>query len=296
VSSALTILVTGATGNQGGAVARKLLERGHGVRAFSRFAGSLPTKELAAIGAEIAVGSFDDRASIERAAEGVDAVFAMGTPYEGGMEAEVRQGTNTFEAAKAAGVGHLVYSSVASADEETGIPHFETKAELERRLGTLGVPHTIVAPAAFMENLISPWMLTGLQEGTLAVPLPPDYRYQQVGVDDLALFVAIVLEQRERFVGERIEIASDATSGTEQARLLSQLSRREIAYVEIPTTELRRSPGGEDTALMVEWFRRAGYSVDIDALRRSTPEIDWHSFEQWARARDWSVLNKKAVA
>jgi uncharacterized protein YbjT (DUF2867 family) len=142
VSSSLTILVTGATGNQGGAVARKLLERGHGVRAFSRFAGSLPTKELAAIGAEIAVGSFDDRASIERAAEGVDAVFAMGTPYEGGMKAEVRQGTNTFEAAKAAGVGHLVYSSVASADEETGIPHFETKAELERRLGTLGVPHT----------------------------------------------------------------------------------------------------------------------------------------------------------
>lgn len=296
MSSALTVLVTGATGNQGGAVARKLLERGHRVRAFTRSGDSPAAVELVRLGAELAIGSFDDRESVERAARDTDSVYAMATPFEAGMEAEVRQGVKLFEAARAAGVEHLVYSSVASADEQTGIPHFETKAELERRLTDLVLPYTIVAPAAFMENLIAPWALPGLQQGLLAVALPPDYRHQHVAVADLAAFVALVLEQRERFLGQRIEIASDAPSGIEQAALLSELSGRAITYVETSLDELRHYPAGEDTALMFEWFQRVGYSVDINALHHDHPDVGWQSFERWARSRDWSVLAEQPVA
>lgn len=190
----LRVLVAGATGNQGGAVARTLLERGHSVRALSRSVESSPARELERLGAEPVSGSFDDRDSLERAASGVDAVFAMATPFEAGMEAEVRQGTNLFEAAKAAGVHHLVYSSVASAGEDTGIPHFETKAELERRLPGVAVPFTIVAPVAFMENMLAPWTLPALQQGVLAVALPADRPLQQLALTDLASFVTLVLE------------------------------------------------------------------------------------------------------
>lgn len=295
MTTPLTVLVTGATGSQGGAVARELLERGHQVRAFSRSADSPAAQELIGLGADVATGSFDDSDSVERAARGADAVFAMATPFEGGMDAEVRQATNVFEAAKAADVDHLVYSSVASADENTGIPHFETKAELERQLAGLGVPYTIVAPAAFMENLTAPWTLPGLQEGTLAVALPPDYRHQHVTLGDLAAFVALVIEDRERFLGRRVEIASDAPSGTEQAAILSDLTGRQITYAEVPLEQLRQF-ADDDTARMFDWFARVGYSVDLDALHRDHPQVGWQSFEQWARGRDWSILDRTATA
>lgn len=289
----LRVLVAGATGNQGGAVARTLLERGHSVRALSRSVESSPARELERLGAEPVSGSFDDRDSLERAASGVDAVFAMATPFEAGMEAEVRQGTNLFEAAKAAGVHHLVYSSVASAGEDTGIPHFETKAELERRLPGVAVPFTIVAPVAFMENMLAPWTLPALQQGVLAVALPADRPLQQLALTDLASFVTLVLEERVRFLGQRIEIASDEVTGARQAELLSQLSGREIRYVEQPLEELRAF--NEEAALITEWLGAVGYEVDIAALHRDHPEVAWHSFEQWAHGRDWSVLKEKAA-
>lgn len=133
------VLVTGATGNQSGALARILLERGHHVRAFTRDTGSAACRELEALGAEPVAGDFGDRDSIERALAGVDALFAMATPFEAGVEEEARQGIALAEAAEAAGVGHLVYSSVAGADQDTGIPHFDSKREVERRIEESGV-------------------------------------------------------------------------------------------------------------------------------------------------------------
>lgn len=267
----LTVLVTGATGNQGGAVARKLLERGHGVRTLSRSAESPAARELKRLGAEPVSGSFDDRESLERAARGVDAVFAMTTPFEAGMEAEVRQGTNLFEAAKAGGVRHLVYSSVASAGEDTGIPHFETKAELERRLPGLGLPFTIVAPVAFMENLLAPWTLPGLQQGVLAVALPADRPLQQVALTDLASFVTLVLEERERFLGQRVEIASDEVTGARQAELLSELSGREIRYVEQPLEEVRAF--SEEAALMTSGSAPSATRPTSPPCTATTPRL-----------------------
>ena len=108
MSESYTVLVTGATGQQGGAVARVLLKRGHRVRGFTRRADSPAARQLERLGAELAIGNFDDPASIERAAEGVDAVYAMATPYEAGIEVETRQGITLVDAVKAAGVEHLI--------------------------------------------------------------------------------------------------------------------------------------------------------------------------------------------
>jgi uncharacterized protein YbjT (DUF2867 family) len=283
-----TILVTGATGQQGGALARLLLSRGHRVRALTRKADSPAAQMLAGHGAELAVGDFDDRASLERAMQGADALFVMGTPFEAGMEAERRQATAVADVANAVGVPHLVYSSVANADRQTGIPHFESKYAVERHIRALGIPSTIIGPVFFMENFVGPQALPGLREGKIALALPAARTLQQTALADIAGFAALVLERREPFLGRRIDLASDERSGAEVAEILSRVLDRPIEYVELSLEAM--GTGSEDLARMFEWFDRVGYSADIAALRREYPEVGWHTFEDWAKAQDWRAL------
>ena len=287
----LTVLVIGATGQQGGSVARHLLDKGHRVRAFTRNAKSSAARQIESLGAELAVGDTEDRESVVRAAKGVDAVYAMTSFFESGLETEVRQGRAIADAVKAADVESFVYASVGSADQSTGIPHFDSKYEIEQHIKLLGIPHTIVAPVFFSENLLSPWMLPGLIRGTLALPVPPDRRVQQISVQDISSFVAVVLENPDRFLGKRIDIASDELSGKRAAEVLSTASGRPIDYFQEPIEEAYKM--SQDAAKMYEWFDAVGYSADIEALRRAYPETGWHTFEEWAQAQDWSTLNAK---
>jgi uncharacterized protein YbjT (DUF2867 family) len=172
MSDSLSVLVCGATGQQGGALARVLLDKGHRVRALVRRPDSPEARELERLGAELAEGNFEEPSTIEDAAKGMDAIFVVATPFEAGMEAETRHGIAAADAAKAAGVEHLVYSSVANADEDTGIPHFDSKRKVEEHIEGLGIPYTIVAPVYFMENPLSPWTLPELKEGRLPMALP----------------------------------------------------------------------------------------------------------------------------
>ena len=277
MSSAPSVLVTGATGQQGGALARLLLAQGRHVRALTRKVDSPAASDLRGRGAELAVGDFDDRASLERAMDGVDAVYLMATPFGAGIDAEVRQGTTAADVARASGVRHLVYSSVSDANRQTGVPHFDSKYAIEQHIRGLGIPYTIISPAFFMENLD----LQGVREGRLALPLPPSRKLQQTAVADIAGFAALVLQRREPFLGRRLNIASDELTGLEMADILSGVAGHTVEYVEVPL----ESVGSEDLALMFEWFDRVGYSGDIPALRREYPEVGWHTFETWARTR-----------
>jgi len=287
-------LVIGATGRQGGAVARMLLERGHKVRAFTRREESADADDLLRLGAEVVHGDLKDRLSIERAAMGCDAIFAMCTPYEEGPAAETQQGINCADAAKNVKCRHLVYSSVANADKQTGIPFFDSKYRIEQYIRNVGVPYTIVAPAYFMENVLSPMARPELEQGRLSLPLSGDLGLQQVALRDLARFVALVMEERERFLGMRIDVASQELTGFEETRVLSRLSGRSIEFHRLPIEELRKSH--PDMAQMYEWFERVGYSVDIERLHGEYPEVDWHTFDRWASAQDWAFLKKRAVA
>src|SRR5574341_248989 len=186
----LIVLVTGATGHQGGALTRLLVKRGHKVRAFTRKPNSHAAQGLKQLGAEVVGGRFDDRPSLEKAARGVDAVFAVTTPYEAGVEAEVRHGTAIADAARAAGAGYLVFTSVASANRGTEIPHFESKYRVEQYVRGLGIPCTIIGPVSFMENILSPWSLPSLQGGRLEMGLPAGRVLQQVALQDIAGFAA----------------------------------------------------------------------------------------------------------
>ena len=287
MTSKRSILVTGATGQQGGAVARALLSRGHRVKALTRKPDSDAARQLASAGAVVVAGDLADAASIVRAAKDVDTMFLMGNSYEAGLEEETRQGILAADAAKAAGIGHLIYSSVADADKQTGIPHFESKYLVEQHVRQLGIPHTISAPVAFMENAVAPWSTGALSQGTLAFAMPPKRVLQLVALADIGAFVAALAERREQVFGKRYDFAGDELSGEEQAKILTKAIGRPIRYQEIPIAAARQQ--SEDAALMFEWFDRVGYDVDIAALRRQFPEVRWHGFADWARAFDWSA-------
>lgn len=285
----MKILVTGATGKQGGATARALLAAGHRVRGMTRNRESPAAKWLAGAGADVVVGDFREQGTLATAMRGVDAIFAMTTFFEEGVEAEVEQGRALVDAARATEVAHFVYTSVASADQQTGVPHFDSKYEVERYLAASGLPHTVVAPVAFMENVHSPQVLDSLRQGVYAAPLPADRELQQIAVDDLGRFAALVIERREPMLGKRFDLASDEPSGADQAAILADVLGHEIRYQEIPLDAVRQQ--SEEVAVMYEWFDRVGYDADAAALRREFPDVGWHTFADWARQQDWSALD-----
>lgn len=286
IMAKLDVLVTGSTGKQGGAVARRLLERGHAVRAFTRKAESPAAMSLEKAGAKIVTGDLLDGGSLSRALEGASALFAMGTPFEAGPDTEIKQGIAAADAAKAAGV-HLVYTSVGSADKATGIPHFDSKYAVEKYIGSIGARASIIAPVYFMENVY--FSRDQFAKGVYATPLTADRKLAQVAVADIAAVAVQVLEHADKYAGTRWDLAGDDVSGTEAVEILSRVSGKKFSYFQVPMEMIRKAMG-EDGAKMYEWFERVGYQVDMAALRREFPEAGWHTFEAWAKAQDWKAL------
>ena len=180
--SKLDVLVTGVTGKQGGAVTHELLKRGHHVRGLTRNPESNKALALKELGVEVVKGNFNEPKTIELALEGIDAVFLMGTPFRIGVKEETRQGILVVDNAKKMKIKHLVYTSVGSAHKNTGIPHFESKFKVEEHVRKIDIPHTIIRPVYFMENIFSPFTLPGLKKGRIAAPLPPDRKLAMISI------------------------------------------------------------------------------------------------------------------
>ncbi|TMA00846.1 MAG: NmrA/HSCARG family protein [Methanobacteriota archaeon] len=285
-----TILVAGATGQQGGTVARSLLKRGHRVIGLSRSASKL--KGLAAAGIEGVQGDLTQRTSLTPLVRNVDGFFVVTTPFEPDFsvhpEKEVLQGTTAIDAAKAASMRHVVLSSVASADRNTGIPHFESKAKVEQYMRASRVPHTIVRPVAFMDNYVSPWMTSSFQRGIMEVPLPPKTRQQLVAVKDVGEFVARAFDDPNSAIGKTVELAGDDLAFGDLPAALSKKLGHPIRYVEQPEEEARKRMG-DDGFRMFQFFKTVGYHVDIPAL-----EAAWGyrmtRFHEFLDAVDWQRL------
>jgi len=289
----LKVLVSGATGNQGGAVAQALLTAGHKVRALSRNTESSRARNLAEQGAELIRGNLDDAQSVRRALDGTDSFYLMGSPQEGGAEGEAKQGIELANAAKAAGVGHLVYGSVANADLDTGIPHFDSKYQVEKHIETLDIPYSISAPVFFMDNAIAPWSLDALKGGKIMLAMPGDRSLQQVSVKNIGELVASLIGRREEVFGKRIDFAGDELAGNECAATLSRITDHQIDYEALPVSVVKDQD--YDMGAMFEWFNSVGYSVDIAAIRKSFSDVDWQSYSQWVDSQDWQFLGMKSL-
>jgi uncharacterized protein YbjT (DUF2867 family) len=288
------ILVTGATGKQGGAVAQELLARGYRVRAMTRHPGAKAAQALAELGAQIVRGDLDDPASLIEAVKGMWGVFSVQNTWEAGVEKEEEQGKRFARISKEAGVQHFVYSSVGSADRNTGIPHFENKWRVEETVRSLDFPsYTILRPVFFMENLLSPWFKPGLDEGKLTVGIQPTTVLQMIAVRDIGKYGAWAFENHHALNGRALDIASDAHTMPETARIIGAAAGRKIEFAPTPIEEVRKF--SEDFAVMLEWFDAVGYNANIKKISQESG-IPPTTLADWAATVDWTPTPAKEPA
>ncbi|GII78094.1 hypothetical protein Sru01_30760 [Sphaerisporangium rufum] len=273
------ILVTGATGGQGGAVARRLLAAGRPVRVLVRDPDAPAAKALRVLGAQPVAGDLDDPASLRAAARGCHGVFSvqpcdLADPRPA---LEVRRGRNVADAAKAAGVAHLVYTSVAAAGRGSGVAHFDSKAEIEAYIHAIGLPATVLRPVFFMENWL--YMLPEPRGGERVVPLALDAGtpLQMIALADIGRIAAAAFADPAGFLGESIDIAGDEPTVREIAAVFTRTDGVATRITRQPIEEVRaRAP---EVAAMFTWFQRQSHRADIAALRARFPGL--LSLEEW---------------
>lgn len=289
MTTAGTLAVYGATGQQGGAVVDALLARGATVRALVRTPDSERAQALAQRGVELATANADDPESMTAALEGAQALFFMTSP-PGGMqsedtEGERRQGIALADAAQRAGVPHLVFSSVGGAERESGVPHFESKRRVEEHLQSLDLQVTIVRPVFFLENLHG--MGPSLENDELVVrfPFPDDIGLQMVAVQDIGAVAATALLEPQAIPGGAIEIAGDELTGSQIAAAFAEYTGTPARYEALPISVL---DGSDDMQAMFRWFAEtSAYQADLAQVKAIDPEV--LDLRAWLAAVDYQV-------
>lgn len=287
------ILVSGATGLQGRAVARNLLQKGFNVRALTRNPDQEAAQTLVDRGAEIVEGNFEDRSSLIRAMENVYGAFSVqpiqfGNPKS--KENEIKWGKALVDAALAANVEHFVYSSAAGADHKTGVPHFDSKWEIENYIRETNLPWTILYPVAFMED----WELffkEPILNGQIPMPLSPDTKFQQIAVNDIGAFATLAFSNPEEWKGQAIQVAGDEQMMTEIAEYFSEVRSDKVEYVQVPWQAFEEQAGKEMTK-MFHYVEETGWDANIEALHEKYFEPK--KFGPFIREQHW-VQNQTQI-
>lgn len=294
-----TIVVTGATGRQGGAVIKALQAREPGawkIVAVTRDVAQPAAKALAATGVVLAQADLLKRDTLDAvlaAHAPVHAFFLVTNPFvarwtgkeapSGKQQDEVAQGTTAVDAAKAAGVRHFVFTSVASADdcivdgEEVEI--FAAKHRAEKYLQASGLPHSIVAPSGFFDNMLSSF--AGIKQGVVPGLLKKGVRTQMIASADIGVFVALLLHEGP--LGQRLEIAGEDTDAWRQADTLARLRNEPDQWkVSVPPDWVFKVFIPKPVRRLRDFLAKKGTKVDVEACRRLHPQL--MTFEDWCRA------------
>jgi uncharacterized protein YbjT (DUF2867 family) len=271
------ILVLGATGQQGGATARHLIERGTHIRVLVRTADSPAATALKDAGAELVLGDMADVDSLKSAMAGVNGVFSVQPPTED----EIQLGTNVADAAASSGIDHLVYTSVAGVDRADGIGSWDSKKQIEQHIRTVGLPTTFLQPVKFMENIVNPRFLDATS-GQLTEPWDPDTAMQVIAVDDIAAFAGLAFADPATYIGQALEIAGDELSHKDMVAQMTVATGRTITYNHLTQEALaEHHPEFAQTYRAALDFveKNGGWRADIPALRVIHPGL--MDFRTW---------------
>ena len=267
------IVVTGATGLQGRAVTRHLLQNGWQVRAVTRNPAGEPARALAALGAEVARGDMGDAASLRPIFAGAAGAYSVQNPFIGGPDEEVKQGKTVADVARLSGVRHLVYGSAGIGQPGTGIPSWETKLRVEEHMKGLDLPLTILRPMAFMELMtdkkffpaMGTWQVMTALTGA-ARPLP------WLCADDLGAIAARVFAAPDQFLGQDLRLASDVRSLAECRALYREALGKNPPRFPMPVWLFQRFGFvGQDLTTMWRWLRTASIDLDTAPTRALHP-------------------------
>jgi uncharacterized protein YbjT (DUF2867 family) len=271
-----TVLVLGATGQQGGAVARQLRANKWRVRALVRDPRKPEAQALQRLGIELVQGDLDTPASVTSAMQDMHGVFSVQAVLSN-PEQEVRQGKTVADSAKTTGITHLVYSSAGGADRSIDIAAFKAKGEIEQYIRSLDVPATILRPVMFMENF-----RFLAQEMNESIHLPslesPETKVQMIAVRDIGTFATLALNDPDIYIGKVLEIAGDELTFSQIAEVLQNVFGRLVSY-QAGTPEQDQNLEGARKA--TAFFAREGYKADIPSLRQIHPQLI--PFEAWLR-------------
>jgi uncharacterized protein YbjT (DUF2867 family) len=203
--------------------------------------------------------------------------------FKNGVDTEIRQGKMIADAAKASDVQHFVYSSVGSAERNTGVPHFDSKFQIEQHIRAIDLPYTILRPVFFFYNYEA--MRPMIEQGTLSQPLNPETKLQQLSEEDYGKMVADVFERPAEFLHREIEVASVNLTMIEVAAAFSRLLGKRVNYQQIPF-EAFNQHAGEEVTTMYRWFENVGYDADLERLKYefSAPT----DFEFYLRHHNWA--------
>lgn len=265
---------------------RHMLRKGWKLRALTRDPNSKEAQALRVGGVELVQGDLDDSASLERAANGVYGIYSVQDYWTVGAKREVQQGKNLASAARKAGVEHFVYSSVGGAERNSGIEHWETKWAIEQYIRKLGLPASIIRPAAFMENYYVDQVEIGILKGKLMDPIRGDKSYQTIAVDDIGAFIALAFERPKDFIGVELEIAGSELTNVEAAEVFSRVLGKRVKFRKLPMPLVRLFLGREFYQ-MFRWFNAEGFMADIARLRQDYPEVHLQTLEEWLRSEGW---------
>ncbi|MCR4159704.1 NmrA/HSCARG family protein [Kerstersia gyiorum] len=264
------ILVLGATGRQGGSVAKALLKARWPVRAFVQDPSEPASIALREAGAELVQGALQETDVIASAMKDIQGVFCV-MPANLSAEDEVRYGTRVADFAAKFRVDHFIYSSGASAgDKLTGVPRFDAKPRIEAHVRKLPLAATIVRPMIFMEMLVRPGF--GLDEGRLVSLIQRDHSIQLTAVQDIGKIVAAMFADKARFARMTLKIASDRVTGRELEAAFSEAAGRPISYTRFPDEVLAANA---DLAHMASSLEDGPLAerVDLDLMREINPEL-----------------------
>ncbi len=281
-----SVLVTGATGNQGGSVVEHLLasDTEFDVYGLTRDASGDRAQELSEQGVSMVEGDLNDKDSLAPHVAEVDAVFAVTNFWTEGYEQQVQQGENIAEVASDEGVDQFVFSGVGSHEKDTGVPHFDSAEEIDQHAQELDLPLTVLQPVFFFQNFEA-FAEDIVEDGQIALPLEEGVSLQMIDVDDVGHAAAVALENPDEFVGEHVELAGDELTLAETADLLSEVTGQDVDPVHVPIEDAYES-FGEEFTVMCEWFNEVGYSADIPALEEQFG-FEFTDLESSLRANGW---------
>jgi len=279
VSAINKIFVSGATGNQGGATVKSLLDKGFSVKALVR--DSLKAKFDTHKNLEIIKGDLNKVASYRQHLQDCDGVFCN-LVFKYGIEKEIKQGFELVDASKQANIKHFVYSSVIGCDQNTGIPHWESKNKIENHIKASGISYTILRPSSLYENLLIPQVKSRILKGKLVLPTKKNTVQQFIGSEDIGKIATTLFSNPEIYQAKTINLAAEQMDGEELAATFSKAMGREIKFQQLPMF-ITRLVMGRGLTKMFRWINNndACFVKDLQALRNEFPGM--LGLEEWIK-------------
>lgn len=279
MANSKSVFVSGATGNQGGSVARNLAAQGYHVRALVRDPASMSAQKLKHPNIEIVKGDLNDINSYKDLVKGMDVVYSVQT-FIHGVKKEIDQGLQLTNVAREHGISHLIYSSVVGADLATGVPHWESKGVIEKHIKQSGIPYTIIRPSSFYENFLFPQVKSRIVKGKFVVPLNKNSVQQMMSAEDVGFVVPTIMRDLHSFESKIITLGVEQMDQEEVARTFSRVLGKEVRYQRLPSLITRMAMGG-NLYKMFKWVDKnnAIFIEDLAAVQENYPGLE--NLDHW---------------